>query len=107
MQIHIKGSKGSGDQVRTRGVILQCLHNHDIHYDYWTWDWENPVQVTDDNGKVVTENGIVVELPGTEAILQAVPNGLLEDMSSALGLLSVIVYVVMAPVEASYKGERL
>ncbi len=103
MQIHVKGVSRD-DREAMRQMILGWLHQHGIHYEYWSWDWEDPVQVTDDSGKLVAE-GVNIELPGTEAIRREASKGLLDDISRELS--GVVVYVVLAPVEASFEGKRL
>ncbi len=106
MLIHVRGVR-SVDREDVRGAVLECLHNNGIHYDYWSWAWGNPVEVTDDDGSMVTNGGIAIELPGTEAVRKAVSDGLLEAISGHPLLQDVVVYVKMAPVEASFNGNRL
>ncbi len=103
MQIHLKGVE-KRDQESVRHVILSCMEAHGVVYNLWTWDWENPVEITDGEGNLVGE-GVNIELPGTEAIRAAVEGGLLEDISN--GLPRTVVYLVMAPIEVGYEGKRL
>lgn len=103
MQIHIKGVS-EYDRESVREAILSVVHKYGINYDLWTWDWEDPVEITDNDGNIVGE-GANVELPGTAGIRDAVHQGLLEDISKSLP--GIAVYILMAPVEASFDGKRL
>ncbi len=103
MQIHVKGVEEE-DRPAVREIVLGCMKAYRISYPLWSWDWEDPVEVTDEEGNFV-RTGVNIELPGTEAIRAAVEGGLLEDISN--GLPRTVVYLVMAPIEVGYEGKRL
>ena len=103
MQIHLKGIENQ-DRQWVQNVILNCMGVHGVVYSLWTWSWEGSAEITDGEGELIGQ-GANIELPGTEAIRVAVKNGLLEDISQKLP--GVVVYVSMAPVEASYGGTRI